>query len=65
MKYAPRVIDDRRDPCHDLNLEDGRFGAPECSTVGAIIDGLRLACQNDGERCQCPGARNPGQLAGR
>jgi len=32
---------------HDLDLKDGRFGAPECSTVGAMIDGLQLAYQSD------------------
>jgi hypothetical protein len=32
---------------HDLDLKDGKFGAPECSTVGAIIEGLRLAYQHD------------------
>ena len=32
---------------HDLDLTDGRFGAPECSTVGAMIEGLQLAYQND------------------
>ena len=32
---------------HDLDLKDGRFGAPECNTVGAMIEGLRLAYQND------------------
>jgi hypothetical protein len=32
---------------HDLDLKDGRFGAPECSTVGAMIDGLQLAYQHD------------------
>lgn len=32
---------------HDLDLKDGRFGAPECSTVGAMIDGLQLAYQDD------------------
>jgi hypothetical protein len=32
---------------HDLDLKDGRFGAPECSTVGAMIEGLQLAFQND------------------
>jgi hypothetical protein len=32
---------------HDLDLKDGRFGAPECSTVGAMIEGLQLACQDD------------------
>jgi len=32
---------------HDLDLKDGRFGAPECGTVGAMIEGLQLACQND------------------
>jgi hypothetical protein len=26
---------------HDLDLKDGRFGAPECSTVGAMIEGLQ------------------------
>jgi hypothetical protein len=32
---------------HDLDLKDGKFGAPECSTVGAMIEGLRLAHQDD------------------
>jgi hypothetical protein len=32
---------------HDLDLKDGRFGAPECSTVGSMIEGLQLACQDD------------------
>jgi hypothetical protein len=32
---------------HDLDLKDNRFGAPECSTVGALIEGLQLAYQND------------------
>jgi hypothetical protein len=32
---------------HDLDLKDGRFGAPECGTVAAMIDGLRLAIADD------------------
>jgi hypothetical protein len=32
---------------HDVDLKDGRFGAPECSTVGTMIEGLQLAYQND------------------
>jgi hypothetical protein len=32
---------------HDLDLKDGRFGAPECGTVSAMIEGLQLAYQND------------------
>jgi hypothetical protein len=32
---------------HDLDLKDGRFGAPECGTVGAMIEGLQLAHQSD------------------
>jgi hypothetical protein len=32
---------------HDLDLKDGRVGAPECTTVGAMIEGLQLAYQND------------------
>ena len=32
---------------HDLDLKDGRFGAPECSTVGAMIEGLQLAYEDD------------------
>jgi hypothetical protein len=32
---------------HDLDLKDGRFGAPECSTVGAMIEGLQLAYHDD------------------
>jgi hypothetical protein len=34
---------------HDLDLKDGRFGAPECATVGAMIEGLQLAHQDDDE----------------
>ena len=32
---------------HDLDLKDAKFGAPECSTVSAMIEGLQLAHQND------------------
>jgi hypothetical protein len=32
---------------HDLDLKDGRFGAPEATTVGAIIEGLQLAYADD------------------
>ena len=32
---------------HDLDLKDGRFSAPECGTVGAMIEGLQLAYQDD------------------
>jgi hypothetical protein len=32
---------------HDLDLKDGKFGAPEGSTVGAMIEGLQLAHQSD------------------
>ena len=32
---------------HDLDLKYGRFGSPEFSTVGALIEGLQLAYQND------------------
>jgi hypothetical protein len=32
---------------HDLDLKDGKFGAPECGTVGAMIEGLQLAYQDD------------------
>ena len=32
---------------HDLDLKDGKFGPPECSTVGAMIEGLRLAYPQD------------------
>jgi hypothetical protein len=32
---------------HDLDLKDDRFGAPECGTVGAMIEGLQLAYQDD------------------
>jgi hypothetical protein len=32
---------------HDLDLKDGRFDAPECSTVAAMIEGLQLANQDD------------------
>ena len=32
---------------HDLDFKDGRFGAPECHTVGSLIEGLQLANQDD------------------
>jgi len=32
---------------HDLDLKDGKFGAPEATTVGATIDGLQLSCADD------------------
>ena len=32
---------------HDLDLKDGRFGAPQAASVGQIIDGLRLAHADD------------------
>ena len=34
---------------HDLDLKDGRFGAPEGGTVAALIEGLQLAHQDDDE----------------
>ncbi|MGE0362115.1 MAG: chromate resistance protein ChrB domain-containing protein [Vicinamibacterales bacterium] len=33
---------------HDLDLKDGRFGAAEAATVGALIDGLQRATDDDG-----------------
>jgi hypothetical protein len=32
---------------HDLDLKDGRFGAPEGPTVGTLLDGLQLAHADD------------------
>lgn len=32
---------------HDLDLKDGRFGAPEAPTIGALIDGLQLSTAED------------------
>jgi hypothetical protein len=32
---------------HDLDLKDGRFGAPEASAIATIIDGLQLAYADD------------------
>ena len=32
---------------HDLDLKDGRFGAPEAATLGIAIDGLQLSYTND------------------
>ena len=32
---------------HDLDLKDGRFGAPEATTVGTLIEGLQLAHAGD------------------
>ena len=34
---------------HDLDLKDGKFGAPEDATVGTLIDGLQLAHADDVE----------------
>lgn len=33
---------------HDLDLKDGKFGAPEAGTLGIAIDGLQLASTDDG-----------------
>ena len=32
---------------HDLDLKDGKFGAPEAPTLGIAIDGLQLASTDD------------------
>ncbi|MGD9905396.1 MAG: chromate resistance protein ChrB domain-containing protein [Dehalococcoidia bacterium] len=32
---------------HDLDLKDGRFGAADAATVGALIDGLQRATDDD------------------
>jgi hypothetical protein len=32
---------------HDLDLKDGRFGAPEAHTVGTLIEGMQLATADD------------------
>ncbi len=32
---------------HDLDLKDGKFGAPEALTLGAAIDGLQLSFADD------------------
>lgn len=32
---------------HDLDLKDGRFGAPETETVGTLIEGMQLATDDD------------------
>jgi hypothetical protein len=32
---------------HDLDLKDGRFGAPEAAAVGAIVDGLQALHGDD------------------
>jgi len=34
---------------HDLDLKDGRFGAVDADTVGALVDGLELATPDDDE----------------
>ncbi|MBI2832895.1 MAG: chromate resistance protein [Acidobacteria bacterium] len=34
---------------HDLDLKDGRFGAPEAPTIGTVIEGLQAAYADDGE----------------
>lgn len=32
---------------HDLDLKDGKFGAPEAATVGIAIDGMQLSSTDD------------------
>ena len=32
---------------HDLDLKDGRFGAPDAATVGTLIEGLQLTTSED------------------
>ncbi len=32
---------------HDLDVKDGRYGAPEAATVGTVIEGLQLAHADD------------------
>ena len=32
---------------HDLDLKDGKFGAPAAATLGAAIDGLQMSCVDD------------------
>lgn len=32
---------------HDLDLKDGRFGAPEAATIGLLVEGLRLTHAED------------------
>lgn len=32
---------------HDLDLKDGKFGAPEAATIGLAIDGLQLSSMDD------------------
>lgn len=34
---------------HDLDLKDGRFGAPEAGSVGLLVDGLQLAHADDAD----------------
>lgn len=34
---------------HDLDLKDGRFGAPGTATVGSVIEGLQLTFEQDEE----------------
>jgi hypothetical protein len=34
---------------HDLDLKDGRFGAPEATSVGLIVEGLQLAYADDAD----------------
>jgi hypothetical protein len=34
---------------HDLDLKDGRFGAPEAPAIGTVIEGLRLTRGDDHE----------------
>jgi len=32
---------------HDLDLKDGRYGAPEAGTLGPLIEGLQLSIADD------------------
>jgi hypothetical protein len=42
-----RAVSRLSEVVHDLDLKDGKYGAPEAVTLGAAIDGLQMACDDD------------------
>lgn len=50
---------------HDLDLKDGRFGAPDAATVGTLIEGLQLATAEDDLLLERGGSRSSSRCIGR
>jgi hypothetical protein len=44
---ADRAVARLSEVVHDLDLKDGKYAAPESTTLGAAIEGLQLSCGDD------------------